>query len=288
MTDSPQQDNSSGGAAAAVLEAAPAPAAAPARGGASRRAALAKVPEITAWFWVAKVLTTGMGETTSDFLVHHLDPAVALGLGGLGLAASLVLQFSVRRYIPWAYWLAVVMVSVFGTMAADAVHVVLGVPYVASAVFFLAALSTVFLLWHRAEKTLSIHSVDTRRREAFYWAAVLATFALGTATGDMTAYSLDLGYLASGAVFAAVIAVAALVYWRGWLAAIPSFWFAYILTRPLGASFADWTAVSADRGGLGWGTGQVSLGLALCITALVIYQSFAARRNVAPTQRVVT
>lgn len=276
MTDSPQQCITPGSAASAVLEAAAA-AAAPARAGTFRPAALAKVPEITAWFWAAKVLTTGMGETTSDFLVHHLDPAVALGLGGLGLGASLVLQFSVRRYVPWAYWLAVVMVSVFGTMAADAVHVVLGVPYMVSSVFFLAALTAVFLLWHRTEKTLSIHSVDTRRREVFYWAAVLATFALGTATGDMTAYSLDLGYFASGVVFAAVIAVAALVHWRGWLAAIPSFWFAYILTRPLGASFADWTAVSSDRGGLGWGTGQVSLGLALCITALVIYQSVSFR-----------
>ncbi|WP_427135272.1 hypothetical protein [Pseudarthrobacter sp. S9] len=238
-----------------------------------------KVPEITAWFWAAKVLTTGMGETTSDFMVHQIDPAVALGLGGCGLVASLVLQFGVRRYIPWVYWLAVVMVSIFGTMAADAVHVVLGVPYLVSGVFFLVALSVVFLLWYRSEKTLSIHSVDTRRREAYYWAAVLATFALGTATGDMTAYTLDFGYLASGGVFAAVICVAALGYWRGRLGAISSFWFAYILTRPLGASFADWTAVSVDRGGLGWGTGPVSLGLAVCIAALVTYLSIAGKRN---------
>jgi uncharacterized membrane-anchored protein len=161
------------------------------------------------------------------------------------------------------------MVSVFGTMAADAVHVVLGVPYLVSGVFFLLTLSAVFFRWYRSEKTLSIHSVDTRRREAFYWAAVLATFALGTATGDMTAYTMGLGYFASGAGFAAVIAVAALGYWRGLFKAIPSFWFAYILTRPLGASFADWTAVSVDRGGLGWGTGPVSLGLAVCIAALV-------------------
>jgi uncharacterized membrane-anchored protein len=250
-------------------------------GGASERPVGAKVPEITAWFWVAKVLTTGMGETTSDFMVHHIDPAVALGMGGCGLAASLVLQFAVRRYIPWVYWLAVVMVSVFGTMAADAVHVVLGIPYVVSAAFFLVALSAVFLLWHRSEKTLAIHSVDTRRREAFYWTAVLATFALGTATGDMTAYSLELGYLASGAVFTAAIAVAALCHWRRLFAAIPSFWFAYILTRPLGASFADWTAVSFDRGGLGWGTGPVSLGLAACIASLVTFLSITGKGNAA-------
>lgn len=250
-------------------------------GAVSERLVAVKVPQITAGFWVAKVLTTGMGETTSDFLVHHVDPAVALGAGGFGLAASLVLQFAMRRYVAWAYWLAVVMVSVFGTMAADAVHVVLGVPYLVSAAFFLVALSAVFLLWYRSEKTLSIHSVYTRRREAFYWAAVLATFALGTATGDMTAYSLNLGYLASGLMFAAVIALVALSYWRGWLAAIPSFWFAYILTRPLGASFADWTAVSPDRGGMGWGTGPVSVGLAACIAAVVTYLSVKGKSNAA-------
>ncbi|SDP82113.1 Repeat of Unknown Function, partial [Arthrobacter sp. ok909] len=149
------------------------------------------------------------------------------------------------------------------------------------AVVFLVALSAVFLLWYRSEDTLSIHSVNTRRREAFYWTAVLVTFALGTATGDMTAYSLDLGYLASGVVFAAAIGVGAFGYWRGWLAAIPSFWFVYILTRPLGASFADWTAVSVDRGGLGWGTGPVSLGLAACIAAVVSYLSIAGKRNAA-------
>ncbi|MGO4804663.1 hypothetical protein AB4089_06000 [Arthrobacter sp. 2MCAF15] len=276
MTDSRQQDISHIGAASGLQEAGVL-----ARGGARARRVGVKVPEITAWFWVAKVLTTGMGETTSDFLVHHIDPVVALGLGGCGLAASLVLQFAVRRYVPWVYWLAVVMVSVFGTMAADAVHVVLGVPYLVSTVFFLVALSAVFLLWYRSEKTLSIHSVDTRCREVFYWIAVLVTFALGTATGDMTAYSLDLGYLASGVVFVAAIGVGTLWYWRGWLAAIPSFWFVYILTRPLGASFADWTAVSSDRGGLGWGTGPVSLGLAACIAAVVTYLSIAGKRNAA-------
>lgn len=275
MTEPAQENTPPHGATTAVLDTgSPSP-----RTGGPARNALVKVPEITAWFWVAKVLTTGMGETTSDFLVHHLDPAVALALGAIGLAGSLILQFAVRRYIAWVYWLAVVMVSVFGTMAADAVHVVLGVPYAASAVFFLAVLSAVFVIWFRTEKTLSIHSVDTRRREVFYWAAVLAAFALGTAAGDMTAYSLDLGYFASGILFAAVIGVAALAYWRRWIAAIPAFWSIYILTRPLGASFADWTAVGADRGGLDWGTGPVSLGLALCIAAVVASQSIAGKRG---------
>ncbi len=233
------------------------------------RAAASKVPEVTVLFWVVKILTTGMGETTSDFLVHQFEPEIALTLGFAVLLISLLLQFSVRRYIPWVYWTAVAMVSVFGTMAADAVHVGLGVPYQVSTLFFTVALAVVFLLWHRREKTLSIHSITTRRRESFYWAAVLTTFALGTAAGDLTAYTLGLGYFASGIMFAAVIAVPALAHWRRLLAAIPAFWFAYILTRPLGASFSDWTAVSTDRGGLDWGTGPVSLALAAGIAVLV-------------------
>ncbi|WP_284974828.1 hypothetical protein [Arthrobacter sp. efr-133-TYG-104] len=254
----------------------------PARGGTPGRLAGVKVPEITAGFWVAKVLTTGMGETTSDYLVHSMDPALALALGGVGLVGSLLLQFLVRRYVPWIYWLAVVMVSVFGTMAADAVHVVLGVPYVLSVAFFIVVLSAVFVLWYRSERTLSIHSVDTVRREAFYWATVLSTFALGTAVGDMTAYSLNLGYFASGVLFALAIAGVGVVYWRSWLSAIPAFWCAYILTRPLGASFADWTAVSPERGGLAWGTGPVSMGLLVCIAALVAVLSRRARAGSTP------
>lgn len=243
------------------------------------RASVSKVPEVTLLFWVVKILTTGMGETTSDFLVHRFEPEIALALGFAALLISLVLQFLVRRYTPWVYWTAVAMVSVFGTMAADAVHVGLGVPYLASTLFFTVALAVVFLLWHRSEKTLSIHSITTRRRESFYWAAVLTTFALGTAAGDMTAYTLGLGYLASGIMFAAVIAVPALAHRRRLLTAIPAFWFAYILTRPLGASFADWTAVSADRGGLGWGTGPVSLALAAAIAVLGTFLTITRQRT---------
>lgn len=244
----------------------------PVLGGVGRRLGV-KVPEITLWFWVAKVMTTGMGETTSDFLVHVMDPALALACGGAGLVIFLVAQFTVKRCVPWIYWGAVLMVSVFGTMAADAVHVVLGVPYVVSAAAFTVALAGVFLLWYRTEGTLSIHSVDTRRREGFYWAAVLTTFALGTAVGDFTAYTLNLGYFMSGVLFSAVIGVAAIVYWRRWIAAVPAFWFVYVLTRPLGASFADWTAVSGERGGLSLGTGTVSLALAAGIAVVVAYLS---------------
>jgi uncharacterized membrane-anchored protein len=228
-----------------------------------------KVPEVTAFFWITKVLTTGMGETTSDYLVHTLDPPVAVALGGLCFVAALVLQFAVKRYIAWVYWLAVVMVSVFGTMAADVLHIGLGIPYLASTVFFAVVLTVVFLWWHRAEKTLSIHSIHTRRREAFYWATVLSTFALGTAAGDFTASTLHLGYLGSAVMFAIVIAVPALAYWKFRLNAVVAFWAAYVVTRPLGASLADWMAVSHARGGLDWGSGPVSIGWSVAIMALV-------------------
>jgi uncharacterized membrane-anchored protein len=237
-----------------------------------------KVPALTAFFWITKVLTTGMGETTSDFLAHKLGPVPAVGLGGLGLAAALVLQFAVRRYIAWVYWLAVLMVSVFGTMAADVLHVGMGIPYAVSTPFFAVALAVVFGVWYAVERTLSVHAITSRRREFFYWTTVLTTFALGTAAGDLTATTLKLGYLASGVLFAVVIAVPGIGYrWLSWNG-VAAFWFAYIITRPLGASFADWMAVSHQRGGLDLGTGWISLGWLVLIVGCVTYLS-ATRRD---------
>ncbi|MDQ1517791.1 MAG: hypothetical protein QOE80_3621 [Actinomycetota bacterium] len=232
---------------------------------------MTKVPEVTAVFWITKVLTTGMGETTSDFLAHRFSPYIAVALGGAGLAGALALQFRARRYVAWIYWLAVVTVSIFGTMAADFLHVVGGIPYVVSAAFFVVVLAAVFRAWHASEKTLSIHSILSPRRELFYWAAVVATFALGTATGDLTARTMHLGYLTSGILFAALIAVPVVAYRWFRLNGILSFWWAYVLTRPLGASFADWVGVSHARGGLAVGTGLVSLVLAGAIVVLVSY-----------------
>jgi uncharacterized membrane-anchored protein len=217
------------------------------------------------------VLTTGMGETTSDFLVHRLGPPPAVLIGAAAFSAALWLQLRAGRYSAWIYWLAVAMVGVFGTMAADVLHVGLGIPYAVSTTFYAIVLTAVFLTWQRSELTLSIHSILTRRRELFYWAAVLATFALGTAAGDMTARTLGLGYLGSGIMFAALIAVPAVAYWRFGMNAILAFWFAYIVTRPLGASFADWLAVPHSRGGLGFGYGPVSLVLAVLIAGFVAY-----------------
>jgi uncharacterized membrane-anchored protein len=239
--------------------------------GAAARRAASKVPQITVYFWITKVLTTGMGEATSDYLVHDISPAVAVVVGFTTFAAALALQFAVRRYVPWVYWLAVSMVAVFGTMAADVLHVGLGIPYTASTVFFIVVLAVIFAVWYRAERTLSIHSINTQRREAFYWAAVLATFALGTAAGDLTARTMGLGYFASGVLFAVVIAVPAVAHWRFGLNAILAFWSAYIVTRPLGASFADWLAWPHSSGGLALGHGPVSLAAAFVIIGLVGY-----------------
>jgi uncharacterized membrane-anchored protein len=238
-----------------------------------------RVPEITAYFWVVKGLSTAIGESTSDYLVHAMAPALAVVLGFIGFAVALSLQFSMRRYVAGTYWFAVVMVGIFGTMAADVLHVGLGVPYLASSALYAVGLVAVFVIWQTSEKTLSIHSIDTPRRELFYWATVAATFALGTAVGDVTALTLHLGYLRSGVLFAGVLALMGLGYWRFRWNPILAFWSAYVLTRPLGASFADWLGKPSRAGGLGVGSGQVSLGLTVLIAALVAYLS-ATRKDV--------
>jgi uncharacterized membrane-anchored protein len=239
-----------------------------------------KVPAVTLSFWAIKILSTGMGETTSDFFVRRFDPVPVVLIAALGLVAALAAQWRAKSYRPWLYWSAVVMVSIFGTMAADVVHIVLGVPYLVSTAVFAVALAVIFIAWHRHEGTLSIHSIRTQRREAFYWATVLVTFALGTAAGDMTATTLGLGYLASGVLFAVIFAIPAIGYMRFGLGEVAAFWFAYIVTRPLGASFADWMGVPPARGGLDWGTGPVSLVLAVLIALLVAAETLR-RRSVA-------
>jgi len=238
------------------------------------RLALAKVPEITAMFWLIKVLSTGMGEAASDWLAGQ-SVALAVGLGAAGLAGALWVQLRADRYRPAVYWTAVAMVAVFGTMAADAVHVVADVPYPVTTAAYAAAVATCLAVWHRVEGTLSIHSITTRRRELFCWATVLATFALGTAAGDLTAMTMHLGYLASGVAFAAAIAVP-FVAWRLFgLNEVSAFWIAYVLTRPLGASFADWLGKPAAKGaGLGLGDGPVTLVSLALIVALVAWVSY--------------
>jgi len=233
---------------------------------------MSRVPgKITGYFWIVKVLTTALGESTSDYLVHTISPYIAVGLGGIGLVAALILQFSARRYVAWIYWLAIVMVAVAGTMAADVMHIEFGIPYLVSSALFTVVLAVVFAVWYASEKTLSIHSIYNSRRELFYWAAVLTAFALGTATGDLTAITMHLGYFSAGVMFAAVIAVPALAWWRFRMNAIFAFWFAYIVTRPLGASLADWTGKPRSAGGIALGDGPVSLCLTILIVGFVGY-----------------
>ncbi|MBC7723953.1 MAG: hypothetical protein H7146_04275 [Burkholderiaceae bacterium] len=244
---------------------------------------LSRVPEISAAFWLTKILTTGMGETTSDFFVTRFEPVVAVLVAAVVLAGVLVLQFRARRYLPWLYWLTVAAISVFGTMAADVAHVAIGIPYPVSTLAFAAVLAVVLTVWHRTEGTLSVHSITTGRREALYWMTVLVTFALGTAAGDLTATVFHLGYLGSGLLFAALILVPVIAFRFSLLGATAAFWFAYTLTRPLGASFADWFGVSAERGGLDLGTGPVSLVLAGAIACCVLYLAHIERARTRAT-----
>jgi len=235
------------------------------------RRTFTKVPRVTGYFWIIKILTTALGEAVSDYLVHHYNPYAAV-IGGFAVfVIAIAIQFAVRTYIPWAYWLAVAMVAVFGTMAADVLHVEFGVPYIASTILFAVALIVVFTAWYRSERTLSIHSISTPRREGFYWAAVLATFAMGTAAGDLAAYTAHLGFLSAGVLFAVLLVLPAIAYRLFSLNGILAFWLAYVMTRPLGASFADWTGKARTAHGLGIGDGPVALVLALCIIALVGY-----------------
>ncbi|HEY3829613.1 MAG TPA: hypothetical protein VGL57_10505 [Solirubrobacteraceae bacterium] len=234
------------------------------------RLAVTKVPEITVIFWVLKLLTTGMGESMSDFLGQQSVP-IAGAIGIFGLSFAIWLQLRQREYRAPVYWFAVMMVAIFGTMAADGIHDGASIPYAATTPLFALVTAAVFWRWHRSEGTLSIHSITTRRRESFYWAAVLATFALGTAAGDLTATSLKLGFFGSVILFAGIIAIPAVGWWRLHMNPIVAFWFAYIITRPLGASFADWFSKPHAITGLGLGDGTVS-GLALILfIALVAY-----------------
>ena len=242
-----------------------------------RRFRAPKVPEPDGWFWALKLLSTAMGEATSDYFVHRFNPELVVVAGLVAFLAVLWLQLSAPRYLVTTYWLTVTMVAVFGTMAADVLHVALHIPYPVTAVGFAATLAAVFLAWRRVEGTLSIHSITTSRRELFYWAAVLATFAMGTALGDLTAYTLNMGYLASIALFALAILLPGLGAAAG-LNAVAMFWTAYVLTRPLGASVADYLGFPSSVGGRGWGHGTVALAFGAAI-ALGVARALAAHNR---------
>lgn len=241
---------------------------------AAGRQLLNKVPEITIFFWIIKVLCTTVGETAADFL------NVNLGFGltgtslvtGMVLAIVLVFQFWAPKYIPAVYWLTVTLVSVFGTLVTDNLTDNLGLPLEASTLIFAALLAVTFLVWFSVEHTLSIHSIFTRRREAFYWLAILFTFALGTASGDLMAERLGLGYFLTGVIVAVLIAITA-VGWKLGLNSVLSFWIIYILTRPLGASIGDFLSQPSSHGGLGLGTTVTTIIFVAGIVGIVVYLS---------------
>lgn len=236
---------------------------------------LSKVPEVTIYFWVIKILATTVGETAADYL------NVTLGFGLTNttivtvvlLIASLAGQLAVRRYIPALYWWVVVLISVTGTLITDNLTDNLGVPLQTTSIVFAVLLAAVLIAWYAVEHTLSIHSIHTRRREAFYWLTILFTFALGTAVGDLISEKLTLGYTWSLVLFAAVIAAITFGHYALRLNAVFAFWAAYILTRPLGASLGDLLTQPADAGGFGWGTTAVNIAFFFIIIGLVAYLS---------------
>ena len=236
----------------------------------------AKVPEITFLFWVVKILTTCGGEAVSDYLAlgdRFVGALVEAGLIVVGLAW----QFRTRRYSAAAYWFLAYAIAIFGTGVSDALHLFVGIPYTGTTILWAVVLAMIFWLWYRSEGTLSIHSITTRRREMYYWAVVFVTFALGTALGDFTGTTLGLGYLASGIMFFLIILIPAVAWSRFELNAIAAFWFAYVVTRPLGASFADYLGRPKSLSGLGLGSGRVGVIVAIAVAVLVGYLAVTRR-----------
>jgi uncharacterized membrane-anchored protein len=252
-----------------------------------RRLRWNKVPEVTAYFWIIKVLCTTVGETAADLLNEKLN----MGLTGVSLLMSallvavLVVQFRTKAYRPGVYWLAVALISVVGTLISDNLTDNLGVPLTTSTAVFSVALAVVFAVWYSREKTLSIHSIDTVSREAYYWLAVLFTFALGTAAGDLVAEKMALGYWVSAVLFALAIAAVAVAHFALGLNAVLSFWIAYILTRPLGASVGDYLSQPTGDGGLGFGTVVTSVLFLAVILGLVVFLS-VTRKDVTESERL--
>jgi uncharacterized membrane-anchored protein len=248
--------------------------------GATRgRRMLNKVPEITLYFWIIKILCTTVGETASDYLNSTLNFGLTntTYLTATLLVVALAAQFRLRRYVPSVYWLAVVLISVVGTQITDNLVDNFGVSLVTTTTVFSIALALVFAIWYRSERTLSIHTIHHTRREAFYWAAILFTFALGTAAGDLAAERINLGYWLSALLFAAVIAAVTVAHLRFRLNAVLAFWIAYILTRPLGASVGDYLAQRHGDGGLGLGTTLTSVLFLGTILVVVGYLSITRR-----------
>lgn len=247
-----------------------------------------KVPIIiTLYFWVIKILATTVGETGADFLIFnlHIGLPITSVLMSILLAIVLYMQIKTKTYIPWLYWLTVVLVSIVGTLVTDNLTDNLGVSLITSTIAFSIALAAIFGLWYKVEGSLSIHSIYIKKRELFYWAAILITFALGTAAGDLMGESLGLGYGSSALVFGAAIAAIALGFYAFKLNSILAFWLAYILTRPMGASIGDYLSQSGKNGGLGFGTVVTSAIFLVAIVGLVSFLTFTRADTPALTNK---
>ncbi|MDP3495641.1 MAG: hypothetical protein Q8R82_21245 [Hyphomonadaceae bacterium] len=246
---------------------------------------LNKVPEITAYFWIIKILATTVGETAADLLATKLGLGLTVTsyvMAGLFLAA-LAFQLKAKRYIPSVYWLVVVLISVVGTLVSDNLVDGMGISLPVTSISFALILSAVFMFWQRSEHSLSVHTIQTTKRELFYWAAILFTFAMGTSVGDLMAEAMGLGYGPAALVFGAMIGFVALLHYRFKMNAILSFWLAYILTRPLGASTGDLLAKPVSAGGLGLGTIGTSLLFLTVIVGVVAYLSYSKTDRIETT-----
>lgn len=243
-----------------------------------------RVPKVTAAFWLIKLMAVTMGETAADYLAVNLG----LGLSTTSwimvavLVVALVLQFAQKKYVPWAYWLAVVLISVVGTLVTDNLVDNFGVKLETTVIVFTLLLAATFAVWYGIERTLSIHTIFTTRRETFYWFAILFTFALGTAVGDWASEKMGIGYVATGLIFAAIIAAVTLAYYRRRIDGILAFWIAYVLTRPVGASLGDLLSQPVEYGGLGFGTIVTSAMFLGVIMLTVLYMTFRHQVETAP------
>ena len=247
------------------------------------RELLNKVPQVTLVFWIIKMMSTTVGETAADFLIFNVGlglPLTSIIMSAL-LIALLVLQVRLTRYVPTSYWLVVVFVSVVGTLVSDYLVDGLGISLVTTSIVFGVGLAVVFAIWYAVERTLSIHTIFTRQRELFYWAAILFTFALGTSAGDLVAETFALGYATSAIGFGALIGLTYLVFRMGGNAVL-TFWIGYILTRPFGASLGDLLAQPTSNGGLGLGTTGTSILFLAVIASFVAYLSYRQRNSEPP------
>tara|TARA_R110000868_G_scaffold144960_1_gene364461 strand:+ start:5808 stop:6584 length:777 start_codon:yes stop_codon:yes gene_type:complete len=250
----------------------------------NEKSLLNKVADVTVLFWAIKIISTTVGEASADFFVHQFG-YISILVTFLLLAASIVVQIRFKRYIPWMYWMVIVLVAVFGTMFSDGIHH-LGLPLSVSSAIFIVALLSTFGIWYACEKSLNVHSIRSTRREMFYWTVILFTFALGTSLGDLVAGTFHFGYLDATLIFGAVMIITPILLYLFRVNKIALFWITYILTRPFGAAGADLLAKPTARGGFGFGDGAISIIFMSIIVALIIYLTIAHKKAMLAEERV--